>query len=397
MMRSPKSLAIAIRRRNGEIRVRDAEWKSVAHRVPLLRKPFLRGGVVFLEALMNGMTAMRFSAEQMELDEMGEAEDGGGATPSVSPGPDSDASAASGSTASTSILSTLGRTLSSLLLMPWLLATGGGGGAPVDKDKEGGEALSKGMVMLTLLLGIALAVAIFKGLPHLLTYLLLDVLGTGLTVESPVFHLIDGAIKACVFVGYILLISRMPDIKRVFQYHGAEHKVIWAWESGAGLTVDAAQKQTRFHPRCGTSFLLIVILVSVAVFAAVFPIIQPYVTFFESSLLNNLVYILVKLPLMFPIAGIAYEAVRFSGMHSNKSFVRPLIWPGLAMQRLTTNEPDDSQVEIALAALRRALWREQEAREGRTGTDESEILTFNSAEEIPLPAEGIEAAYPAAA
>ncbi|HEV8324236.1 MAG TPA: DUF1385 domain-containing protein [Myxococcota bacterium] len=411
MMRSPGALAIALRQKDGRILVKDATWASLAGKAKFLRWPFFRGALVFGEALYNGMAAMRFSAEQMEIDQGDDESDAPRSGPSA---------------------------LSSALLAPWLLANAASDdpshppvpapapvpvsvpvSAPVSAPAPApvsapvsapvpvpataaapAQASRMGRigVYLTMALGVVFALFVFKGLPHLLTWALTTALNTGITVASPWFHLIDGAVKAAVFVGYIVLIGRLPDIKRVFEYHGAEHKVIWSWERGRGLTVAGAQAQSRRHPRCGTSFLLIVILVSIAVFAATFPFLQRYVTFFDSSLLNALVYIVVKVPLMLPVAGIAYEIVRFSGRRAGQAWVRPLIWPGLAMQGLTTREPADDQVEVALAALRRALWRERvQAAGGAAGAPAGEVASYARAEDIPLPDSGIEAAFPAAA
>jgi uncharacterized protein YqhQ len=166
--------------------------------------------------------------------------------------------------------------------------------------------------------------------------------------------LVDGGFKVLMLVGYIALVGLMKDMRRVFMYHGAEHKAIWAHEKGLPLTVENVRAQSRFHPRCGTSFLVVVILVSIFFFALVLraPI-------SDVPLIDNLIKILIKVPLMFPVAGLSYEVIKLSGKYRENLIVRLLIAPGLLLQRLTTREPTDDQIEVGLLSLQKALWREQ--------------------------------------
>ena len=157
-----------------------------------------------------------------------------------------------------------------------------------------------------------------------------------------IFNSIDGLAKISIFVGYILAISVFADMRRVFQYHGAEHKSIWAYEKGLDLTVANAKKQTRFHPRCGTSFIFIVILMSIFVYTLI-----PHFETFSGMLLSRI----LALPL---IAGVSYEFLKLSAKKNN-AFLRIFTFPGLLIQRLTTREPDDKQLEIALHSLRESL------------------------------------------
>ncbi len=182
-------------------------------------------------------------------------------------------------------------------------------------------------------------IALFFFLPLYLTKLLVPVIGD----NGLVFNLVDGVIRVIVFLLYIIAISRMKDIQRVFQYHGAEHKTIYAFERGDELTVERVRANSRLHPRCGTSFLLIVMLVSVAVFSLI-P--KPW-PFWEKALSR-----VVLLPL---IAGISYEFLKWSACHEQNPLVRFMIAPGLALQRLTTREPDDSQLEVAIRSVTEAL------------------------------------------
>jgi uncharacterized protein YqhQ len=172
-------------------------------------------------------------------------------------------------------------------------------------------------------------------------------------VDSILFHLIDGGIKVFFFVGYIYFISFMKDIRRIFQYHGAEHKCIFAYENGDELTVSSCQKYSTLHPRCGTAFLLLVFLISIFLFSLTFPFLPKFPELGKT--LENLVYVGIKMPLLFPIAGLAYEVIKISGKKPDHFLLRWIIAPGLWLQRLTTRPPSDDQVEIALRALQGAL------------------------------------------
>jgi uncharacterized protein YqhQ len=157
------------------------------------------------------------------------------------------------------------------------------------------------------------------------------------------FNLLDGVLRAVFFLGYIFLISRMKDIHRVFQYHGAEHKVVFNYEKRLPLTVENARVQSRLHPRCGTSFLLFVLLVSILVFALI-PKTAPFLVKFGGRLL-----------LVPAIAGLSYEVLRFTAKHRAAPLFNLLVAPGLALQRITTQEPTDDMLEVAIAALEEAL------------------------------------------
>jgi uncharacterized protein YqhQ len=192
-----------------------------------------------------------------------------------------------------------------------------------------------GTIAVALLFGVAL----FFILPLYLTKLLVPLIGS----SNVAFNLVDGVIRVAVFLLYVFSISRMSDIKRVFQYHGAEHKSIFAFEAGESLTVENVKKFSRLHPRCGTSFLLIVMLVSIFIFSLI-PKLWPFYLKAGARV--------VLLPL---IAGVSYEFLKWSARHEKSSLVRALIAPGLALQRLTTREPDESQLEVAIRSMEEAL------------------------------------------
>ena len=230
-----------------------------------------------------------------------------------------------------------------------------------ESESESAGGLSAVSIATTILFAFCLGIALFIYLPHFGAGVALN-LATGekllgeADLGHPGFHLFTGLIKVSVFVGYIVLISSMRDIRRVFQYHGAEHKSIYVWEAGEELTVANARRHSRLHPRCGTAFLAFVILVAIALFAGVFPLL-PFLDDLEGWQ-RFAVGASIKIPLMFPIAGISYEFIRWAGKFQTNPVLRVLSWPGLLMQRLTTREPDDDQIEVALVSLIRALERE---------------------------------------
>ena len=225
--------------------------------------------------------------------------------------------------------------------------------AGVEEDEE---PISSKALTITMITSLVLAFVLFKATPHIAAAYINSWLGLPDDVSSVAFHVTDGIIKMGMFVGYILLISQMNDIRRVFQYHGAEHKSIHAFEHGMPLDVANTRGFSRLHPRCGTTFLVFVILISLVVFAAVFPFLP--VPTESSKVVQVLVTLAMKIPLLFPIAGISYEILRWTGKLAKNPKIAPILAPGLVMQRLTTNEPADDQLEVGLTALRAALDQE---------------------------------------
>jgi uncharacterized protein YqhQ len=289
MMRAPNALAIAVRKPNGEVAVKEDVWRSLSNRVKFLKWPLIRGSVVFLEALINGLQALSYSANQALEEEKGKKAD----------------------------------------------------------------KLSSFALTLVMVVAFGVGLLFFVVIPHYLTGFLGQFFGRDLSVDSILFHLIDGVIKVFFFVSYIYFISFMKDIRRIFQYHGAEHKCIFAYENGDELTVSNCQKYSTLHPRCGTAFLLLVFLISIFLFSLIFPFLPKFPGLGKT--LENLVYVGIKMPLLFPIAGLAYEVIKFSGKKPDHPLLRWIIAPGLWLQHLTTRPPSDDQVEIALRALQGAL------------------------------------------
>ena len=197
---------------------------------------------------------------------------------------------------------------------------------------EEGEELSNREIMMTMMFSLGLAIVLFVIIPTAAAKYIHG------AIEDPVWlNLAEGALRMLIFLAYVYGISRMKDIQRVFQYHGAEHKTIHAYEAGVELTVENVQKYSTLHPRCGTAFLLIVMVVSIIMFAFLgWP--------------DLWIRILSRIVLLPVVAGISYEIIRFAGRSEN-SFVKVAILPGLWLQKITTNQPDNDQVEVAIQAL----------------------------------------------
>jgi uncharacterized protein YqhQ len=206
--------------------------------------------------------------------------------------------------------------------------------------EEEQQELSRGVWVGTVVVAMVLAIVLFFLLPVGLTSLIKNQLGS-----SVLFWLVEGLIRTSLFLGYMLLLSRVRDLRRVFEYHGAEHKTISCFEAGLALTPTNAQRFSRLHPRCGTSFLLVVMIVAIFVFA---PIGLPA---WYWLLLTRVLGVPV-------IAGISFELIKFAGRNRRRRWVQALMWPGLKLQLLTTREPDLEQLEVAIAALQSVLARE---------------------------------------
>jgi uncharacterized protein YqhQ len=203
---------------------------------------------------------------------------------------------------------------------------------------EDQEPISKRQWALTIVAALALAVGLFFVVPVVLTSLIKGWLGD----SALLFWLVEGSVRTTIFLGYLALLSRQKDLRRLFQYHGAEHKVISCYEAGLPLTPANAQGFSRLHPRCGTSFLLVVMIVAIFVFA---PVGLPawYI------LLATRV---IGVPL---VTGLSFEVIKFAGRNRGRAWVQLIIWPGMQLQKLTTREPGDEQVEVAIAALEAVL------------------------------------------
>ena len=198
---------------------------------------------------------------------------------------------------------------------------------------EDEEPISSGMWVGTVIAALALAIGLFFVVPVGLTSLFKDQLGSAF-----LFWLVEGILRTAIFLGYLWLLSRLNDLRRVFEYHGAEHKTISCFEAGEELTPENAQKYSRLHPRCGTSFLLIVMIVAIFVFA---PLGLPAWYLLVASRI-------LGVPL---IAGLSFEVIKWAGRNRRKRWVQGVMWPGMQLQKLTTREPDLQQLAVAIAAM----------------------------------------------
>ena len=288
LMRGPEKQAIVVRSKEGLVE-KVEELKLIRDRYPILGLPVLRGAVTFVDSMVRGVKALMYSADFFPEEE-GE--------PSK--------------------------------LDLWL------------EKKLGSEKLQKLVVALAVVLSLGLTIGLFMILPTFLAGLL------GRFIPNVVVHnLVESVIKLLIFFGYLLLCSKQKDIQRVFQYHGAEHKTIFCYEAGLPLTVENVRIQPRHHPRCGTSFLFVVIFVSILVSSVVFGI-WPI----TNAGLRTLVHLLL-LPL---VVGITYEFNRWVGRHAQDSRLAQILTaPGMWMQNFTTNEPDDSMIECAIRSLELVL------------------------------------------
>ena len=325
MMRAPKSFAVVVRRTDGTLHVRERAMGEGARGAA--RWPLVRGIASVVESLRLGSEALRFSVEQLE-DDLAVR--------------DAATKVAKKASAGLGIFRALG------LFLFALATTDGSSPALPGAARERIATWSM----------LAVAIGFFVAIPQAAAAGLSRLLGLGLAVQSAPFQALTGAFKLTIVVGYLLAIRRVPDIRRVFQYHGAEHKTISTYEAGDPLTVEAARTKTTMHPRCGTTFLVMVALVSIAVFTAMGAALPRIQT--GSALLDNLVFFFEKLPFLPVIAAVTFELQRQLARHCTTGPLRVLLWPGFLVQKITTAEPSDDQLEVALASLRVTLFRQEQ-------------------------------------
>ena len=220
------------------------------------------------------------------------------------------------------------------------------------EQKLGNEKFQEYVTGFAVFLGLAMSIGLFFLLPGILIGFIDQWIPNNL-----VLNLVEGLIRMAIFMGYMLLVSQMKEMKRVFAYHGAEHKTIRCYEAGLPLTVENVRQQTRLHPRCGTSFLLVVMIISILVFSiasSFLLVVIPGLANLQGTFLYRLIMIVFKLLLLPLVVGITYELNRWIGRHDN-AFTRLLSAPGMWMQNFTTNEPDDTMIEVGIAAVEAVL------------------------------------------
>lgn len=294
MMQGPKGVATAVRKSDGSISTEYHDVKHARDKLKFLGWPIIRGVVAFVESMILGYKLLMYSAEESGMEDLDDVE-----------------------------MSKFEK---------WL------------NDKFG-EKLMDFIMGVATVLGFALAFVIFFYLPvfifNRLNFAFHDVL-------TPWQGTIEGVIKIVIFIIYMLLVSRMKDIKRLFMYHGAEHKSICCYESGMELTVENVKQCSRFHPRCGTSFMFVMLILSIVVIT-LFSLVVP-----DELKHNRIIWMLIKLPLVPIIMGIGYEFIKYAGKHDN-ALVKILSAPGLWMQRITTKEPDDDIIEVGIASIKAVI------------------------------------------
>jgi uncharacterized protein YqhQ len=359
MMRTPNAYAIAVRKADGTIVNTAARLPKWSDKFPLLKLPVLRGGAVLVQSMGLGIKALNYSANEAfaEAEEAEAKEVKVALSPAVIEG-EGDFAGLTGA-------------------VPGLI--------PVPTQKRSRDELKKGTTAAaagSIIFALIFNVLLFVAAPLLLTNALFIAAGwatapaaasapavpgdTSATTADPAdkawyseawssvrtylhpvrpsvaFNLIDGLIRMTFFLIMIFSFSLLKDIRRVFQYHGAEHKTVFTWEAGLPLTVDNARPQPRQHPRCGTSFLMVVMLVAIVLFSVIK---------FDSLLLN----FLIRIALMPVVAGLSYEIIRLSAKKESSWFFKLMTRPGVWLQNITTQEPDDKQLEVAIEALKESL------------------------------------------
>ena len=298
MMRSPERIATAVRRANGNIELKIHEFKSLIQRNKWLNVPIIRGAITLIEVMILGIKHLNYSAdvamkdaEELELAKKEKSK---------------------------------------------------------NKKKNKKTDKSKGMSTFTAITTVSFAlligIALFFAFPLFATTHLFNI-----EKEAFAFNLVAGTIRIALFLVYIYLISLLKDVKQLFRYHGAEHKTIYAFESGEELTVENARRFTTLHPRCGTSFLVMVMIISLIFFS----LLDSFIILFHGNI-TLLIRLASHLPLIPLVGGLSYEAIKASAKNPNQTIVKTLIAPGLGLQRITTREPDDGMLEIAIVALKAA-------------------------------------------
>ena len=291
MMRAKGMIATAVRRANGEIVIKKMPFTSVLEKNPVFNKPILRGAIGLVEMMYIGISTLNYSAEIAMEDEDAKNNNG---------------------------------------------------------EKKERKPQSKLALGATLIFSLVIGVGLFFFLPLFAATQFFDV------AQRPFeFNLVSGAIRITILLGYLYAISKMKDVHRLFQYHGAEHKAVFAFEQNAPLTVPSAITYTRFHPRCGTSFVLQVMLIAILLFSIMDTIVLQFID--ELTLPIRLA---THIPFIPVLGGISYEFLKYSAKHSGTALGKMFVAPGLWLQKITTEEPDDSMMEVSLAALKAALQKE---------------------------------------
>lgn len=287
MMRSKNYIAMAVRKDDGSIKIEDRFYNSLVQKYKWANIPFLRGAINMLEMMVVGTKAINFSADEFVQEDEDEK----------------------------------------------------------DANKSKNHVLDTILFSLNIIFALGVSILLFKFLPLVITESINKL--TPIEDNYVIYNAIDGVLKLLIFIVYILLIMLSKTVRRVFQYHGAEHMAVFNYEEGSDLTVKNTAKQSRFHPRCGTSFIIFIFIISIVLYTFIPRHEVFWIHFFRRILV---------LPI---IAGVSYEVLKLSAKYAESWWVKLFIAPGLMFQRLTTAQPDEQQMEVALAALNRTLELEE--------------------------------------
>lgn len=313
MMKNDERVSIAVRKEDGSVEIKNTEFKSTRKKIGLFNKPIIRGIIAFLESLVLSFKTLSNSTDMLDLDD------------------------------------------------------------DKNKGKKKSGASTVLIMIVSLVLGLCLSLVLFSVLPTYIAQWIADFFD--MTTEKfwqfSILALIEGVIKVLIFIAYLLVVSLMKDIRRTFEYHGAEHKTIACFESGHELTVENVRKCSRFHPRCGTSFMFVMILLSILASCFI-----PFTGF------ARIVAKIIVLPL---VMGIGYEYIMYAGKNEN-GITKVLSAPGLWMQRITTREPSDDQIQIAICAVKASvpeLYREPDVEEYRITLAQNRYHIANIGKKLP--------------
>ena len=310
MMRAPGMIATAVRRPSGQIVVNKSPFRSMGERIALFKLPILRGAIGLIEMLIIGIETLNYSAEVAMSNNGAHVKQGN------------------------------------------------------EEETKAERRKERFKLSLTVVASLALGIAIFFLTPLVATTFLFNV-----DQEPLLFNVTAGLLRIGLLLVYLGIISQSKQIKRLFKYHGAEHKAVFAFEKGEQLTVDAAARQSRFHPRCGTSFLLVVMFSAILLFSILDTVLIAWL-----GKIDILTRVATHLPLIPLVGGISYEFIKASAKRSDTVIGRLIVAPGLWLQRITTQEPDGDQLEVALIALRCALGEGEEIAVNKSPLMQQEIV-----------------------
>lgn len=313
MMKNSERVSLAVRKEDGSVEIKNTEFKSTRNKIRLFNKPIIRGIIAFFESLVLSFKTLSHSTDMLDLDD----------------------------------------------------------NKKNGKKKSGASTVL--VMIVSLVLGLCLSLVLFSVLPTYIAQWIADFFqfDTQKFWQFSVLALIEGGLKIAIFIAYLLIVSLMKDIRRTFEYHGAEHKTIACFESGHELTVKNVRKCTRFHPRCGTSFMFVMILLSILASC-----------FIPFTGVTRIIAKIIVLPL---VMGIGYEYIMYAGKNEN-AITRVLSAPGLWMQRITTREPSDDQIEIAICAVKASvpeLYREPNVEEYKISLAENRNHIANVGKKLP--------------